>query len=129
MYYTYMMMGGTDPDEALHASLFTELIQSYLLIHDDVMDQDDKRRGGATIHKIYEDVHKKKYGMQDPAHFGESMAVNLGDIACHYACQILTDSDFAPELKVRALSQLHRQIVTVGFGQMLDIVSSVKKKR
>lgn len=127
MYYTYLMLRGKNSEEALRVSAFIEIIQSYLLIHDDVMDQDALRRGGATIHTIYADVHRQQYGMQDPVHFGESMAINLGDIACHLACDILTDSDFDAPLKVKALSKLHKQIVTVGYGQMLDVVGSVRK--
>lgn len=125
-YYTYLMMGGKDKTEALKSSIFIEIIQSYLLIHDDVMDEDTMRRGGPTVHKIYEKVHKLKYRMHDSAHFGESMAINLGDIACHLAMQVLTESKFKPKRVVRALDQFHKQIVTVGFGQMLDVLSSVK---
>ena len=127
-YYTYLMMGGKQKKEAMKASMFIEIIQSYLLIHDDIMDQDEKRRGGPTMHKIYEKVHKVKYSMQDPKHFGESMAINIGDIACHLAMRLLTDSKFPAENRVRAVSRFHKQIVTVGFGQMMDVLSSVKSE-
>lgn len=125
-YYSYKMLGGKDVTEAFKTSVFMELVQSYLLIHDDVMDQDQLRRGKPTMHKIYEDIHRKDYGIQDPKHFGESMAINIGDIACHIAFDILTKSKFPDKNKIRALERAHRQVRITGFGQMLDILTTVK---
>src|SRR5690349_6875669 len=40
------------------ASAAVELLQSYLLIHDDWMDQDDERRGGPSVHAALSKAHK-----------------------------------------------------------------------
>ncbi|MFQ5493146.1 MAG: polyprenyl synthetase family protein [Candidatus Dojkabacteria bacterium] len=128
MYYSYLMMGGKNKKAAMDASIFIEILHAYLLIHDDVMDQDVLRRGKPTAHKIYEGIHKERYGLQDPVHFGESMAINLGDVACHISLKLLVDSDFEAENKIRALSKLHGQITTVGLGQMLDVIGSVRNE-
>lgn len=126
-YYTYLMLGGKDEAEALRASMFIELIQSYLLIHDDVMDQDELRRGKPTVHTIYKNLHQQRNYSLDPLHFGESQAINVGDIACHLALDVLATANFPSEHKVNALHRLNKQIVTVGFGQMLDVFGSVQE--
>lgn len=125
-YYTYQLAGGQDVAEAFKISIFIELIQSYLLIHDDIMDQDALRRGKPTMHKIYEQSHRDAKLRQDAAHYGDSQAINIGDVACHLAGEILSSSNFPAEHKVQAMIKMHKQIVTVGYGQMLDVLASVK---
>lgn len=49
----YHAGGGTDLKQILPAILALELIQSYALIHDDIMDKADRRRGGLTIHAYF----------------------------------------------------------------------------
>jgi geranylgeranyl diphosphate synthase type I len=126
VYYTYRMFGGKDADEALRVSMFIELIQSYLLIHDDVMDQDLLRRGKPTVHTIYKEFHQQRGYRQDALHFGESQAINAGDVACHLALGILSSSNFSAENKIKAITKLHKQIATVGYGQILDVYGSVQ---
>src|SRR3989344_2362441 len=75
-------------DEVLTASLSIELVQSYFLIHDDIMDKDDLRRNGPTIHKSYENIFQKKR-IKDAKHLGLSLAICAGDLACALANQIL----------------------------------------
>ncbi len=121
----YKMMGGEDEDEIIRASSSLELIQSYLLIHDDIMDESELRRGKATVHKIYEEKHLKMGFGGKPKKFGESMAIILGDLADAYAMQILASSNFPAELKVRAIHKLNEIIEYTGYGQIIDIYSGV----
>lgn len=125
-YYTYLMMGGTDKQEALRTSMFIELIQSYLLIHDDVMDQDALRRGKPTVHFIYKDIHAKRNYAGDSLHFGEAQAINLGDVSCHLALSIITEANFDSDKKIKALEKLNKQISTVGYGQILDVFGAAQ---
>ncbi len=127
VYYTYRMFGGQDLDEALKTSVFVELIQSFLLIHDDVMDQDLLRRGKPTVHTIYKEMHKDKKYRQDSLHFGESEAINLGDVASYLALDILANAKFDAENKVKAMAKLSKQICSVGYGQILDVFGAVQE--
>ena len=45
---------GDDPQRAIHAGLAVELIHNFTLIHDDIMDQADSRRGNKTVHKKWD---------------------------------------------------------------------------
>lgn len=125
VFYGYKLFGGKEDDEAIKASIFIEILHAYLLIHDDVMDEDSMRRGEATMHEIYADEHRRLYKKYEAAHFGESMAICLGDVGCHYAMQSLAAAKFPAQEKTDAMLKLHEQIVTVGYGQMLDVMSTV----
>ncbi len=121
----YKMMGGDDEDAIIKASSSLELVQSYLLIHDDIMDESDLRRGKATVHKIYEEKHLKNGFGGKPKKFGESMAIILGDLADAYAMEILSSSNFPAERKIEAIKKLNEIIEYTGYGQIIDVYSSV----
>ncbi len=120
----YQLYGGSG-DEIFRASSSLELIQSYLLIHDDIMDESDLRRGKKTVHKIYEDIHLKKGFGGRPHRFGENMGIILGDLANAYAMEILASSNFPSERKVKAIEKLNEIIEYTGYGQIIDIYSGM----
>lgn len=97
-----------------YASL--ELLQSYLLIHDDWMDRDEQRRGGPAVWAVLRDAH------QD-THLGASLAILAGNLASAFASELLADSDFPPELLKEALDAFWRIQREVFFGQHLDLVA------
>jgi geranylgeranyl diphosphate synthase type I len=92
-----------------------ELLQSYLLVHDDWMDQDDERRGGPSMHSRLRTIHKD-------AQLGDSLAVLAGDLASGYAWELLNRSAF-PEHRVHeafaVYEAMHQEVV---FGQQLDLL-------
>lgn len=45
---------GAKPNQAIHAGLAVELIHNFTLIHDDIMDQAESRRGNQTVHKKWD---------------------------------------------------------------------------
>ncbi len=125
MILAYMMYGGKNEKAIVEASSALELIQSYLLIHDDIMDESELRRGKKTVHRIYEDIHLKSGFSGNPRRFGESMALIAGDLANSYAMQILTRSKFPADLKIQAINKLNEVIEYTGYGQIIDIYSSM----
>ena len=102
--------------DIIRASMVMELMQSYLLIHDDIMDKDDIRRGEDSMHVMYE----KKYNFRDMKHFGMSMAICVGDLAAALANEIILDSDF--KNKDEVVNVMNQILEKVCEGQMLDIV-------
>jgi geranylgeranyl diphosphate synthase type I len=73
--------GGPHPDAAAHVAAAIELFQTAALVHDDVLDQADTRRGSATIHRQLEASHIKGEWEADAGHFGVAGAILAGDIA------------------------------------------------
>ncbi|MGD9129502.1 MAG: polyprenyl synthetase family protein [Candidatus Woesebacteria bacterium] len=110
------------------ACLSVELIHSFLLMQDDVMDLSTLRRGKSTLHKIYEqeclDQYKNK---KSAAHFGHSMAILAGDLAYSLSLQAIFKTSFSPKLKLKVLKKLSQIIVDTLFGQELDIRLELKK--
>jgi geranylgeranyl diphosphate synthase, type I len=90
VYYTYRACGGTADEEALPLALATELLHTYLLIHDDIMDHAEVRRGLATAHALFRDAHRAHRLHGDPADFGRSVAILLGDLAQSWAVELAT---------------------------------------
>ena len=118
----YRLYGG-EGDEIMKAAAALELVQSYFLIHDDIMDESDLRRGKATIHRIYEARARGK--VRNPGRFGENSAIIAGDLANIYAIQLFQSSDFPHERKSKALEELLRIMEYTGYGQLIDVYSAI----
>lgn len=91
-----------------------ELLQAYLLIHDDWMDEDDVRRGGPTVHVML----AERFGS---ARAGETGAILAGDWACGLAQTALASTPAPPARLVVAMAELARIQTTVVMGQLLDM--------
>jgi len=117
----YQIAGGENLKEINEVSLFIELFQAGILIHDDIMDRSEIRRGSSTIHKQYK-----------PLHYGESMAINAGDLAFYFSMEKLASTNFLPERLIKANKIYTDYIKKVIYGQILDIsntnINSIKEK-
>lgn len=121
IYFGYLACGGEDRKTVLELCASIELIHSYFLIHDDIQDQDDMRRGMMTMHANYEQIHKKRYKTGDPAHFGESIAILAGDMASAFGYDILARSKLSDKIKIAILNKINALIIDTIAGQFLDI--------
>lgn len=102
-----------DDDEIIFPSLSIELMQSFLLIHDDIIDEDDLRRGKKTIHKIY----AEKGGNY---HYGISMGINVGDISGALISDPIFNSNFSDDKKTIAVRELNGIYLEEICGQIMD---------
>ena len=85
-----------------------ELAQTALLIHDDIMDNDDFRRNKPSMHKMYEEILVNS--SQETKHIALSLAICIGDIALFHLFSYLSDNAkliklFSKELSKTALGQ------------------------
>lgn len=110
-------------EKAVDAGAALELLQSYLLIHDDFMDQDEERRGGKTAHVMLREAHGGN------AHQGHSLAILAGDLACAYAWELMLVAPFAHTRRSEALRAFLRAQKEVYLGQHLDIVGDPDTSR
>jgi geranylgeranyl diphosphate synthase, type I len=122
IYYAYLASGGKDSDEIVRTSMSMELTHSFLLIHDDIIDKDEKRHGIATIHEKYKKIAGRLSRRKEAGHFGNSMAMLSGDMAAAMANQIIFTSNFSPEVIICALNKLQEIVYTIVPGEMLDVV-------
>jgi geranylgeranyl diphosphate synthase type I len=105
--------GKTDVNSLRLASAL-ELLHSAFLIHDDIMDEDEKRRGQDSIYNQYTKESKNKN-----LHYGISQAISLGDICIFLAFILLNQIEHKNKEKI--ISFLMKEVVRVGFGQMQDV--------
>jgi geranylgeranyl diphosphate synthase type I len=91
VWWAYEGAGGDPDDEqVLHAALAVELLHTFALIHDDVMDQATTRRSVETIHVSYARRHGDLGLRGDADHYGQSIAILMGDLAFAHAAQLIT---------------------------------------
>lgn len=122
LYFGYLAAGGKDTKKALEISIAVELLHSFLLIHDDIIDRDPSRHGVETIHERFKRIGKK-YGLsEDHEHFGNSMAMMAGDMTAAMACEIIFTSKFSPENIIRALDKLQKIVFITVPGEMMDVM-------
>ncbi len=121
MYWGYVGAGGTDTREIIRASISIELIHAFLLMHDDIIDRDDLRRGTKTIHAKYRDYHKKFLVGSDSTHFGNSVGIIAGDLVYSLGNQVLFSSQFEPHLIIAALNKMQDIVGLTCVGEMQDV--------
>jgi geranylgeranyl diphosphate synthase, type I len=109
---------GTVPDDAVKAGAAIELFQSALLVHDDIMDRDETRRGDASVYMQYAGDAKRN-GIRDALHIGESLGICAGDIAFFVAFEILSNLRISARNEIIALSS--RELQYVGVAQLADV--------
>jgi geranylgeranyl diphosphate synthase type I len=121
LYHSYLAAGGCDTKSIKQASLAIELIHVFLLIHDDIMDNDDKRHGIDTIHKKYEKIAQRSFVNKDNKHFGQSIAIVVGDLCHTMANKVLFNVSFTPTIILKALDRLQDTVYDVIPGQIRDV--------
>jgi geranylgeranyl diphosphate synthase type I len=95
-----------------------ELLHAFALVHDDVMDDADTRRGGTTTHVEHAATHRAGSWRGDHRRYGESIAILVGDLA-H------TLADSLVPLTVPVAGDVWRELqVELVLGQYLDVVRS-----
>lgn len=85
----YEMAGGKRIDDVLDIAVAMELTQAGALIHDDIMDQDELRRGEKTISAQYTEIAKEKR-IPNSLFFGQGMGICAGDICFFLAFEALS---------------------------------------
>ncbi len=114
-----------EDQKILRASICMELTQTYLLIHDDIMDQSELRRGKPSFHV---DIRNRlKLDGPSKERLSENLAIVAGDLADSYSHQILFNSGFDSLEANSANAELSNIVETTGYGQLLDVYSSINE--
>lgn len=127
MYQSYFGAGGTEEAKILNTSMSIELIHSFLLVHDDIIDRDDMRHGVETLHKRYADFGRRFFPDKDVEHFGNSIALIMGDMLYSFGNDIIFRSEFSKERIFAALSCLQNIVSCTVVGQARDVYMEYKR--
>lgn len=124
----YLAAGGQNDGEQLKnmlkAATSLELLQACALIHDDLMDGSDMRRGAPAVHRYFENYHLENSMRGDKAQFGLSAAILLGDFALIWADKLINESGLSDEQLRRLLPLNDLMRIELIAGQYLDVRES-----
>ncbi|MER5638607.1 polyprenyl synthetase family protein [Kitasatospora sp. NPDC002227] len=121
----WQAVGGMgNPEPAFRVAACLEMFHAFALIHDDVMDDSDTRRGRPTIHRALASDHAAGRRPDQTERFGASAAVLLGDLAFVWSDELLHTAGLAPT-QLRAVLPLITEMRTeVMLGQYLDLLAT-----
>ncbi len=108
-------------DAAIRAAASLEFLQACALIHDDVMDGSETRRGLPAVHHRFANMHRGELWLGSPEAFGIGAAILVGDLCLAWADQILMTSAFDAEALRRAKRVYDEMRTELMAGQYLDL--------
>ncbi len=121
VYWGHRATGAVSDPAVLRPAAAVELLHTFALLHDDVMDRSLTRRGRPTAHVAFEDHHRRTAATGDPGWFGTSAAILAGDMAFVWADELFDSTELAPDLvdgARRVFSELRTEVIA---GQYLDL--------
>src|SRR5579859_7872287 len=122
-YWGWRACGGADCREIVAAAASLELLHASALVHDDVIDASDTRRGGPAAHRRFAARHAAAgwHGSADA--FGAGAAILIGDLLLAWTDEMLRASGLGPVAVWRGLRELDAMRTEVFAGQFLDLVA------
>ncbi|GGK69513.1 polyprenyl synthetase family protein [Ornithinimicrobium pekingense] len=113
-------------EAAVRAASSMEIFQAAALLHDDVMDNSDLRRGRPTAHRAFAADHRRNGWNGDPARFGHAAAILAGDLCLNWTDEVFSTSGLPPEALRRARPEFDRMRTQLMGGQFLDMLEGAQ---
>jgi geranylgeranyl diphosphate synthase, type I len=121
-YWGWRGSGGADLPAFFTAAASLELLQAGALIHDDVMDGSDTRRGMPAAHRRFEALHGESGWRGSAEAFGAGAAILLGDVCLTWCDEMYQGSGLPAEALLRGRPVFDRMRTEVMCGQYLDLL-------
>jgi geranylgeranyl diphosphate synthase type I len=113
---------GAEVDQrCVRAAAALELLHTFAIVHDDVMDRSPSRRGSPASWVHLAEEHRRSGWVGDPPGYGLAAAVLAGDMALILADRALLGSGFPEDRLLSAARRYDRMRVDVVAGQFLDV--------
>ena len=125
-YWGWRAAGQPDDDGAITLAASMELFQAAALVHDDVMDDSETRRGQPALHRALARSHSERAWHGDPERFGTAGAILAGNLCLGWCDDLYADSGLPTEALAAARPVFERMRGQLMGGQFLDIVTSMR---
>jgi geranylgeranyl diphosphate synthase type I len=121
-FWGHLGAGGEDADEVVRAAAALEMFQAAAIIHDDVMDGSDTRRGRPAVHKRFAALHDESGWQGSADQFGAGAAILLGDLCLSWSDEMLVGSGLVNEASRAVFDSMRAELMA---GQYLDLLEQV----
>lgn len=121
MYFGYKAAGGKNEEMVLGSAISVELVHNGALIHDDIMDNSDLRRGKPTVHISL----ANKVGN---AELGRGAAIVMGDTVLALASKALSEFSRNSENANHARALFDQMCLEIDYGQFLDLLGNISDR-
>ena len=115
--------GAADEPAVLRAGGSLELLHASALVHDDVMDASDRRRGAPSAHRAFASMHRGRNWRGSDERFGTAAAILLGDLCLAWSEDMLRACGLPPDAVARAQDVFEVMRTEVIAGQYLDLAA------
>lgn len=109
-YWGYRSAGGAHSEAIVRAAASLELLHTFAIVHDDIMDDSDERRGVATVHTNH----------------GLGVAILVGDLALVLADALFMGAGFDPATTLRGFGSYSVMREEVISGQHMDVIAAAR---
>jgi len=124
-YWGWRGADGPDCAQIVEAAGALELFQAAALLHDDVMDDSDTRRGRPAAHRRMASLHRGNGWTGDGERFGVAAAILTGDLCLAWSDEMLNRSGLAPSALDRGREIFDLMRTQLMGGQYLDVLEQV----
>jgi geranylgeranyl diphosphate synthase, type I len=115
--------GAGEPlNPVLPALAALELMHTFALVHDDIMDESATRRGRPTAHRLFAGQHARAGRLGDSGRFGTTAAILVGDLCLVWADQLLARTPLSTATLFSVRARYDRMRVEAVAGQYLDVL-------
>jgi isopentenyl-diphosphate delta-isomerase type 1 len=121
VHWGHRATGAAHDDAVLRPAAAVELLHTFALLHDDVMDRSETRRGNPSAFVSLADQHARSASTGDPVWFGLSGAILAGDLAFVWADELLESAEVPADVLDRARGVFTTLRTEVIAGQFLDL--------
>lgn len=116
--------GGTDVAAAMGPAIALELLHTWALLHDDVIDAAPSRRGRESTHLRFARQHREHGWSGEAAAYGEAVAILLGDLAGVQSDEVFLTADVAPDRLLAGFRRFTLLREEVMAGQYIDLFAA-----
>ena len=113
---------GAPLEDVLPALAALEMLHTFALVHDDVMDDSDTRRGRPTAHRLFATEHARAGRRGDSDRFGNTSAILVGDLCLIWADQLIARTPLAATTLFAVRAGYDRMRIEAVAGQYLDVL-------
>lgn len=123
----YQIMQGNDLNLARQSMVVTEIMHRFLLVHDDIMDQDLVRHHQPTLEKIYHDHFTSHFPGKTDQMYSKGVAIVAGDIIHTFVYDLITQLNTSDNIKLAAIKGINQLFHETAAGWQLQTEQNFMK--